>query len=77
MNNKVSCSWSLFKKYLIIQRSGIYNMATDWVKIISILNCSKEQYFDILKNYKIYKDKYKDKKISDMDIEEIKSKIVF
>lgn len=51
-----------FLRYVKVQKSGKYNMITEWVDACNKANLTKEQYFEIIKNYSDLKEKYIDKK---------------
>lgn len=46
-----------FQKYVGVQKSGVVNM-WDVKSVMELTDLSKEEVFDIMKNYGSYKDKY-------------------
>lgn len=59
MENKIQMiTKQEFKRYLVLQKSGITNMF-DITKVMQISNLSREKCLEIMKNYGKYKEEYK------------------
>ena len=51
----------LFKRYVAVQYSGIYNMFTQGYQVMELIKCNDVlDYFYIMDNYSELKDKFKD-----------------
>lgn len=48
----------LFKRYVGVQYSGIYNMFMQGYEVMKLINCDVDDYFYILNNYNELKEKY-------------------
>ena len=51
----------LFKRYVAVQYSGMYNMFTQGYQVIKLINCKDVMdYFYIMNNYSELKEKFKE-----------------
>lgn len=50
----------LFKRYVAVQYSGMYNMFVQGYEVMKLINCDIEDYFYILNNYSELKEKFKE-----------------
>lgn len=48
----------LFKRYVGVQYSGMYNMFMQGYEVMKLINCDVDDYFYILNNYNELKEKY-------------------
>lgn len=48
----------LFRRYVGVQYSGIYNMFMQGYEVMKLINCDVDDYFYILNNYNELKEKY-------------------
>ena len=48
----------LFKRYVAVQYSGMYNMFMQGYEVMKLINCDVEDYFYIMDNYSKLKEKY-------------------
>ena len=49
-----------FMRYEKVRQSGKYNMITDFILAKQEANLTEKEYFEIIKNYSNYKEKYKE-----------------
>lgn len=49
-----------FKKYYRVQISGFYNMIAEWKSAAEMAGLSDDDYWDVIENYKEYKQIYEE-----------------